>query len=306
MKARAAIAIVTAITASVASAGALAATAPSDALTRDLRESLHGSIAISVCSFVPMTTARFDDALAHRSDAASEAVADYRAKLKAAAPKLEETCLAKTREALAAPTGPLAELNASLPKRLAAQLTREELEQARATTATPGARKLAKLRLDLEQRAAAELGPWAQHFVPALGEELRLGLQGEIGAMPAVSSQAQTMTPVEAPPSAIPSEAVAAPAARLANQSALPALCEGFYPVSARRRSEEGSVVLAVHVTASGRVDGVEILSSSGVPSLDVATAACVSGYASFVPRREGDQPVPGWQRLKWTWRLEN
>ena len=287
-----------------ATTGAAPRTGAVDALARDVREALHAELAISVCSFVPITTVRFDDALARRPDAASEAVAGYRARLKAAAPKLEAACLAKTREALAAPAGPLAELNADVPRRLAKQLTRDELEQARAAAATPAARKLATLRLDLAQRAAAELGPWAQHFVPALSEELRLGLQGEIGAMPLLPAQAQAASQASASP--VSEEAGAAPPARIANQSALPGLCASFYPATSRRASEEGSVVLAVHVTVSGRVDGVEVVSSSGTPSLDVAAAACVSGYGSFVPRREGTQPVPGWQRVKWTWRLED
>jgi TonB family protein len=284
-----------------APAGAASRAGAVDALAHDVREALHGAIAISVCSFVPMTTTRLDDALARRPDAASEAVAGYRARLKGAAPKLEAACLAKTREALAASTGPLAELNAAVPRRLAAQLTRDELEQARAAAATPAARKLATLRLDLAQRAAAELGPWALSFVPALGEELRLGLQGEIGAMPVFPAQAQA----PAPASPVSAEAAAALPAKIANQSALPGLCASFYPATSRRANEEGSVVLAVHVTVSGRADGVEVVSSSGTPSLDVAAAACVSGFASFVPRREGTQPVPGWQRVKWTWRLE-
>lgn len=274
-----------------------------EALAREVREALHGGIAVSVCSFVPMTTARFDDALARRPDAASDAVTGYRARLKGAAPKLEETCLAKTREALAAPVGPLAELNAGLPKMLAAQFTREELERLRGAGVTPAARRLAKLRLDLEQRAAAELGPWAQSFVPRLSEELRLGLQGEIGAMPPAPGQTATSA---APASTVPAEAASAPAAHITNLSALPKLCSSFYPMSARRSGEEGSVVLAVHVTVSGRVDGVEVVTSSGAASLDVAAAACVSGYASFSPSREGAQPVPGWQRLKWSWHLED
>jgi len=266
-----------------------------DALARAVMAELRERLAVSVCAFVPVTTARFDDALAHRPDAASEAVADYRDKLKTVGPRLQDACLAKTREALAAPAGPLAAIGAELPKRLAERLTRDELEQSRAAVETPAARKLTGFRRDLEQRAATELGPWADRFLPAMNEELRLSLQGEIGAVPALH------TPVLPP---LSEQAAAAQPARITNLNTLPELCSSFYPVASRRASEEGSVVLAVHVTASGRVDGIEIERSSGAPALDVAAAGCIAGYGSFAPRREGDQAVPGWQRLKWTWRL--
>ena len=93
--------------------------------------------------------------------------------------------------------------------------------------------------------------------------------------------------------------------ARIQNPKELPANCASFYPAGSRIAGEQGSVVMLVHVTEGGRIDGIEVDTSSGHAELDVATAACVTAYGIFVPRRNGNQPIVSWQRLKWTWRLE-
>jgi periplasmic protein TonB len=60
---------------------------------------------------------------------------------------------------------------------------------------------------------------------------------------------------------------------------------EPVYPEQARRRHEEGLVLLAVTVTAQGRAGRVEIKKSSGFPLLDNAAAQAVTDW-QFQPAR--------------------
>lgn len=75
------------------------------------------------------------------------------------------------------------------------------------------------------------------------------------------------------------------------------------YPQSARRRGEEGDVVLSLHVTSLGRVDRVDVLSSSGFPDLDKA-AVKAAQEARFTPARSGRKSVDATARLTLTFRL--
>lgn len=59
------------------------------------------------------------------------------------------------------------------------------------------------------------------------------------------------------------------------------------YPAAARRRHEEGVVLISVHVTAQGRAEKVEIKQSSGFPLLDEAALNAVRDW-EFVPARIG------------------
>jgi periplasmic protein TonB len=63
------------------------------------------------------------------------------------------------------------------------------------------------------------------------------------------------------------------------------------YPTDARKRGEEGRVILLVAVNEKGLVDSVSILTSSGYPSLDTAALKCVKRW-KFVPAKKGDVAV--------------
>jgi protein TonB len=69
------------------------------------------------------------------------------------------------------------------------------------------------------------------------------------------------------------------------------------YPVSSRRRGEEGRVVLRVHVNAGGRAAKVEVQMSSGHSPLDEAAVAAVSRWR-FVPARRGSEAIADWVRV--------
>ena len=64
------------------------------------------------------------------------------------------------------------------------------------------------------------------------------------------------------------------------------------YPALARRRRQEGVVLLAVQVDAAGRPETVEVQVSSGFASLDEAAVAAVRSW-EFEPGRLGGEPVP-------------
>ncbi|MEM7442869.1 MAG: energy transducer TonB [Pseudomonadota bacterium] len=64
------------------------------------------------------------------------------------------------------------------------------------------------------------------------------------------------------------------------------------YPRSARRRGEEGTVVLRVIVSAGGEPQTVQLVSSSGYSSLDEAAIDAVEDWR-FIPARRGDLAVP-------------
>lgn len=59
------------------------------------------------------------------------------------------------------------------------------------------------------------------------------------------------------------------------------------YPATARRRRQEGLVLLAVRVTSQGRASRIELKQSSGFPALDEAAWQAVRGW-EFEPARLG------------------
>jgi len=66
---------------------------------------------------------------------------------------------------------------------------------------------------------------------------------------------------------------------------------EPEYPLAARRRREQGVVILKATVTATGRVAAVEVERRSGFPLLDESALKTVRGY-EFEPARRGGTPV--------------
>jgi protein TonB len=85
-----------------------------------------------------------------------------------------------------------------------------------------------------------------------------------------------------------------APAAR-ATTSASPRYKnnpEPPYPVLARRRRQEGVVLLLVRVDAAGMPESVAVQTSSGFASLDDAAVAAVKSW-EFEPGQQDGRPVP-------------
>jgi protein TonB len=103
-------------------------------------------------------------------------------------------------------------------------------------------------------------------------------------------------------PEPAPAPAAAAPVAAAAPPAQAPLAPPRFdadylnnpapaYPLAAKRRGEEGKVVLRVQVGPDGRAGDVVIAASSGFPLLDEAALAAVRGWR-FVPARRGEAAV--------------
>jgi protein TonB len=98
--------------------------------------------------------------------------------------------------------------------------------------------------------------------------------------------------PVAAPaPPAPPAPAPITPASASAGYLKNPA---PEYPSLAMRRNWEGTVLLRVHVLASGKPGEIQLQKSSGHEQLDDAAQAAVKRW-SFVPAKQGNDPIDGW-----------
>lgn len=76
------------------------------------------------------------------------------------------------------------------------------------------------------------------------------------------------------------------------------------YPSRARRRGEQGDVVVEIDVSAAGRVDRVRVVESCGFRELDEAAVKAVRA-ATFRPARRGAEPMASAARLKLSFRLK-
>jgi protein TonB len=77
------------------------------------------------------------------------------------------------------------------------------------------------------------------------------------------------------------------------------------YPWAARRRGEEGRVMLRVQVSAAGTAAAVDIGRSSGFPLLDQAAREAVLRWR-FVPARRGSEAIESWVLVPIAFRLDN
>jgi TonB family protein len=77
------------------------------------------------------------------------------------------------------------------------------------------------------------------------------------------------------------------------------------YPGLARKRSQQGTVILEVLVTKEGRVDDLKIVTSSNFKLLDRAALSAVRKW-SFEPGRRGEEKIPMWVRVPVTFQLRN
>jgi protein TonB len=66
------------------------------------------------------------------------------------------------------------------------------------------------------------------------------------------------------------------------------------YPAAARRRAQEGRVLVRAEVLADGRCSRVELKQGSGHELLDQAALEAVRKWR-FVPARQGEQAVTAW-----------
>lgn len=76
------------------------------------------------------------------------------------------------------------------------------------------------------------------------------------------------------------------------------------YPLVARRRSYEGTVILDVLVDREGRVRDLSVSQSSGHQVLDKAAAAAVKNWL-FEPGRRGKETTDMWVKVPVTFRLK-
>lgn len=76
------------------------------------------------------------------------------------------------------------------------------------------------------------------------------------------------------------------------------------YPLAARRRGEQGRVVLEIRVDVRGAVEDVSVAETSGFPELDAA-AERAARSAKFIPARAGGAPVASAARLSLDFRLK-
>ena len=75
------------------------------------------------------------------------------------------------------------------------------------------------------------------------------------------------------------------------------------YPTVARKRGEEGTVLLEVHVDEAGRVDDLRIATSSGCSLLDRSALKAVRHWW-FEPGRRGNRKIAMWVRVPVIFRL--
>ena len=86
-------------------------------------------------------------------------------------------------------------------------------------------------------------------------------------------------------------------------QPALDRPIKPTYPIGARRRGEEGTVILDVAVAADGSATSVSLVSSSGFRDLDRAAQRAVE-QARFKPGTRNGRATPSAARLTLIFRL--
>lgn len=77
------------------------------------------------------------------------------------------------------------------------------------------------------------------------------------------------------------------------------------YPLSARRRGIEGTVVLRVEVLTSGEPGRVEVARSSGDDALDDSAREAVR-QLRFNPAQKGGKAIVGWANVPYQFKLES
>lgn len=122
-------------------------------------------------------------------------------------------------------------------------------------------------------------------------------IQSEAPATNAITVQHTVQT--VAPP---PKPSISAPAL-IMGQGANCA--SSYYPPVAQRLEQEGTTTVAVHITAEGGIQSVEVTNSSGHDSLDQAAIKCITEKWHFRPAIQDGQPVPFTRQYAVKWQLQ-
>lgn len=77
------------------------------------------------------------------------------------------------------------------------------------------------------------------------------------------------------------------------------------YPLAARRRGVEGTVLVRAEISAGGECQRAELKKTSGHEMLDHAALEAVKKWR-FVPAKRGSQAVVAWVEVPITFKLEN
>jgi periplasmic protein TonB len=120
-------------------------------------------------------------------------------------------------------------------------------------------------------------------------------------ARPSIPATRPAVVPVPTTPAAVdaPLLVPAHPVAGMASDR------PPVYPEIARRRGQQGHVVLHVNVSPEGLPVAVTVAESSGFPSLDAAALTAVQQWR-FVPATKGGVPVPAVAEVPVRFRLTN
>lgn len=110
--------------------------------------------------------------------------------------------------------------------------------------------------------------------------------------------------PVEPSLAATPAAAVAPRQARVDAPPRPRRSIRPDYPKNARLRGEQGNVVLEFRVDATGAVESVSVVTSSGFPELDAAALRAVR-QARLRPAESDGRPVASTARLTLSFRLD-
>lgn len=116
----------------------------------------------------------------------------------------------------------------------------------------------------------------------------------------AVSNVPQT-APVPSPMAAAPQPVASPPRYNAAYLHNPPPV----YPLSARRRGIEGTVLVGAEVGENGESLRVELRKGSGYPILDQVAVEAVKQWR-FVPAKRGSQAVVAWVEVPISFKLEN
>jgi protein TonB len=149
----------------------------------------------------------------------------------------------------------------------------------------------------------AETVPAVQPPVPVVPAPPEPAPAPSLVRRPTPAERARPSEPAPAPPLPAPVEATPG-APSVAANAPIPVAREAVrarprykrnpeppYPALARRRRQEGVVLLSVRVDAAGRPESVEVQVSSGFASLDDAAVAAVTRW-EFEPGRLDGEPV--------------
>jgi protein TonB len=125
-----------------------------------------------------------------------------------------------------------------------------------------------------------------------------------------VAEHALQQAPVAAAPPATPAPAPVQPAAEAVLEpprynAAYLSNPPPAYPLAARRRGIEGTVLIRSKVSAAGECLRAELKKTSGSDLLDQAALEAVKKWR-FVPARRGSQAVVAWVEVPITFKLEN